>query len=206
MCFTIIKNRKKEIIDFTRNNEIEGSITFLYKNNKKTVNCFVNGYCLTTKSAMSHHNLPEHKEVYIPILPLRNLILLEKKLYINPNQVDLAFSKDWLFMRMGLSLKMLDSCLNYLENRYSGRQKLNALQLTRNDVALFLTEYTTIDIESNMEDIDLTTLQKLHQKLSDAKQYLLGLCGASGFINDGIIEMNYISRLIQDIYGGVTDG
>lgn len=203
MCFTIIQNRKKEIIDFSRNNDIEAAITFLYKNNRKAIDCFVNNYCITTKNAMSHHYLSNYKAVYIPRLQLRNIILLGGNRYVDFQQADINFLKDWLFMRMGLSLRMLDICLDYLEGRYSGQERLSSFQLIRNDIALFLTEYTIIDIESNKDDINHTTLQQTHQKLSEAKQYLLSLCGASGFINGGVIEMNYISRLIQDIYGGV---
>lgn len=192
-------NEQNKIIKIARNHKIQTAIESIsYDGNGNFLLMFHNGYCLTSDIA---------KENKYGELDDACLKLFALKIYKNnrPNNYSLMLPqqiKAWLYLRMGLSLQILDKCVHYLTNRYIGSQEMIKIQVIKDTIARFITDFTSIELDLSVNEISIHEISTLHERLTLANKHLLKLSGAHGYIDDGIIATFYVSRLIENIYGG----
>ncbi|NUP16223.1 MAG: hypothetical protein HOZ81_09005 [Streptomyces sp.] len=119
-----------------------------------------------------------------------------------------AVAQGLLWLRLGLSRALLDSCLSYLEGRTTGGVPLLRQQLVRGAVADGLMEQ--LEIESALlawapePGCRETAEAALHDQLTRADRGLVRLLGAGGFTCDEAGCTAYVSELLADAYSGAT--
>lgn len=194
---TVINDQNK-IITFARNNQIQTAIESISHDEHGNFLLMVhNGYCLTSEIAKES----EYEELDDACLKLFALKIYKTD---RPNNSVMPIEqiKNWLYVRMGLSLQALDKCIHYLTNRYVGSQEMIKIQVIKDDIARFITDYTSIELDLCANESSICEIANIHKRLTLANGHLLKLCGAHGYADDGIIATFYVSRLIENIYGG----
>lgn len=117
-----------------------------------------------------------------------------------------AVAEGLLWLRLGLSRALLDSCLSYLEGRTTGGVPLLRQQLVRGAVADGLMEQ--LEVESALlarapePDGPGSAERALHDQLTRADRGLVRLLGAGGFTCEEAGRTAYVSELLADAYAG----
>jgi hypothetical protein len=215
---TIINN---DIIEYSRKESLEDTISYLAEINILNKNIyFLNGYCLTTEeiSQKEHYkteleslaHVEDTDTVLLDSIGFMNPALVIMKLETQKKENALFGSTQeevlnvWIQVRMGLSIKLLDQAVNYLNNRYIGETEQLKMQLIKSDIAQFITEYHSLLLDINKLRLTPSRLSFLHERITQSNESLIKLCGGSGYIRDGVMDIYYNSRIIQQIYGVIN--
>jgi hypothetical protein len=212
----------KDIIEYSRKNRLEDTISYLAEINILDKDIyFLNGYCLTTKEiSQKEHNKAELESlahiddtgiVLLDSIGFMNPALVIMKLKAQKTEKNVLFGSTqeevlnvWVQIRMGLSLKILDQAVNYLNNRYIGETEQLKMQLIKSDIAQFITEYHSLLLDISKLRLTPLRLTFLHERITQSNESLIKLCGGSGYIRDGVMDVYYNSRVIQQIYGVIN--
>jgi alkylation response protein AidB-like acyl-CoA dehydrogenase len=113
-----------------------------------------------------------------------------------------------VWLRLGLSERLLDDCLAYLGNRQCGDSSLLRQQLVMGSLADAVIVHQ--EIRAVLSDLDAVglvsdTTTHLHRQLTANDRALLRLLGASGFLKGGPGEAAYLSELLADVHAEPGD-
>ncbi|OIU69824.1 hypothetical protein [Rossellomorea aquimaris] len=212
----------KGIIEYSRKNSLADTISYLAEKNVLGKDIyFLNGYCLTTKElSQKEHNKAELESLahvddtgidLMDSIGIMNPALVIMKLKAQKNEKNAEFGPTqeevlnvWVQIRMGLSLKILDQAVNYLNNRYIGETEQLKMQLIKSDIAQFITEYHSLLLDISKLKLTPLRLILLHERITQSNESLIKLCGGSGYIRDGVMDVYFNSRVIQQIYGVIN--
>ncbi|MGB2570920.1 acyl-CoA dehydrogenase family protein [Micromonospora citrea] len=113
---------------------------------------------------------------------------------------EVALAMAWL--RLGLSERLLDDCLAYLDGRTTGGEPLIGQQLVRGELAEIRMDH--LEVAAVLDDATPSNAHVLdvHRRITGADRALLRLLGASGFVADGPGRVAYVSELLADVYAG----
>jgi alkylation response protein AidB-like acyl-CoA dehydrogenase len=111
---------------------------------------------------------------------------------------DLLTGLAWV--RLGLSARLLDDCVSYLDGRTVGGAPLLDQQLVRGDLADAATTHEELAVLLDGTPPDPADLPWLHRRLTRVDRLLLRLLGASGFLAGGPGQRAAASELVSDAY------
>lgn len=108
-----------------------------------------------------------------------------------------------VWLRLGLSERLLDDCVAYLGDRQCGDASLLRQQLVMGSLADAVIVHQ--EIRAVLTDLDAVgllsdTTTYLHRQLTATDRALLRLLGASGFLTGGPGEAAYLSELLADVH------
>lgn len=106
-----------------------------------------------------------------------------------------------LWLRLGLSEGLLDTCVRYLDGRACGDTTVLRQQLVKGAVADVLIEHLEVYAVLTGGTVDLA---HLHEQITVADRALLRLLGASGYLADGAGEVAYRSEVLAEAYTEVA--
>lgn len=199
----------KEIVDIARRGSLDLAIEHIsqYQRNKFIFHV-VNNYCITTERILTSIEDEVGKPDGFLLNEINNLSMPSKikvLKFSDAQPIKSTISCDkwkWLYVRMGISLNILDQTVQYLKNRQIGEQEQIKLELIKADIAQYLTQFTSIEVSvMYRNEYLLPNLNNLHTNLTCSDEYLVKLCGAQGYTEGGIMQSYYNSRIIQSIYG-----
>jgi Acyl-CoA dehydrogenase, C-terminal domain len=113
-----------------------------------------------------------------------------------------GLSADLALVRLGLSERLLDDCLDYLSARTVGDAPLLDQQLVRGDLADAGTDLVELRVLLSGPGVSDVDLPWLHDRLTDVDRLMLRLLGASGFLADGPGRRAAVGELLSDTYVG----
>ena len=122
-----------------------------------------------------------------------------------------AEQQEWsaalLWLRLGLSTRLLDAALDRIGAGISGGAPLTQQQLVKGelaDLSIARAEIRALLTHGGPEALTEAALGLLHDRLTDADRRTLKLLGAWGFALDGPGADAYASELLADIYLGAA--
>ncbi|MFC7545964.1 hypothetical protein [Plantactinospora sp. GCM10030261] len=107
-----------------------------------------------------------------------------------------ALALAWL--RLGLSERLLDDCLGYLDGRTTGGEPLLGQQLVKGELAEIRMDHLEVAAVLDGAAPGDAHVQDAHRRITTTDRTLLRLLGASGFVHDGPGRTAYASELLAD--------
>jgi hypothetical protein len=114
-----------------------------------------------------------------------------------------AWQRGLVWLRLGLSEGLLDTCVSYLDSRTSGDASLLHQQMVRGSIAEVLIEGLEVHAVLTADEpaeLAAAGVAHLQEQITLADRALLRLLGASGFIAGGPGEVAYLSELLAEAY------
>jgi hypothetical protein len=112
-------------------------------------------------------------------------------------------------LRLGLSYRMLEAALSYLDGRRSGDVALLRQQMVKADVADIVIQQLQVRCAldgASVDGLSSPALTDLHRQITDTDLAVLRLLGASGYLEDGPGTTAHVSELLADAYAGPAEG
>lgn len=103
-----------------------------------------------------------------------------------------------VWLRLGLSEGLLDTCTRYLDSRACGDSTLLRQQMVKGAVADVLIDQ--LEVHAVLTGVDAPALAHLHQQITVADRALLRLLGAAGYLAGGAGETAYRSEVLAEAY------
>jgi hypothetical protein len=114
-----------------------------------------------------------------------------------------GWERGLVWLRLGLSEGLLDTCVGYLGGRASGESTLLHQQMVKGSIAEVLIETLAVHAALADEESAGSTagqLTDMQEQITQADRALLRLLGASGFIMGGPGEAAYLSELLAEAH------
>ncbi|MEU4746124.1 hypothetical protein AB0G02_37465, partial [Actinosynnema sp. NPDC023658] len=123
-----------------------------------------------------------------------------------------AWALGLVWLRLGLSEALRETCMRYLNGRRTGSTTLLQQQMVKSTVADGLIEHLEVRaVLTGMGAGDLpgVILAHLHARITAADRWLVNLLGASGYLVGGPGQVAHVSELLAEAYvrpGGAHTG
>lgn len=111
-----------------------------------------------------------------------------------------AWELGLVWLRLGLSEGLLDTCTRYLGDRGVGDATLLQQQLVKGAIADVLIEHLEVRAVLTGTEPTAATLTHLQEQITLADRTLLRLLGASGFLAGGPGEVAHLSEILAEAY------
>ncbi|TQM84854.1 hypothetical protein FHX81_7314 [Saccharothrix saharensis] len=114
-----------------------------------------------------------------------------------------AWALGLVWLRLGLSEALRETCMRYLNGRRTGSTTLLQQQMVKSTVADGLIEH--LEVRAVLTGVDAGRLpavivSHLHARITAADRWLVNLLGASGYLVGGPGQVAHLSELLAEAY------
>ncbi|MCC8246767.1 hypothetical protein [Saccharothrix luteola] len=114
-----------------------------------------------------------------------------------------AWALGLVWLRLGLSEALRETCMRYLNGRRTGNTTLLQQQMVKSTVADGLIEH--LEVRAVLTGVDAgeppgVILAHLHARITAADRWLVNLLGASGYLVGGPGQVAHLSELLAEAY------
>ncbi|QQQ79073.1 DUF2786 domain-containing protein [Saccharothrix sp. 6-C] len=114
-----------------------------------------------------------------------------------------AWALGLVWLRLGLSEALRETCMRYLNGRRTGSTTLLQQQMVKSTVADGLIEH--LEVRAVLTGVDAgelpgVILAHLHARITAADRWLVNLLGASGYLVGGPGQVAHLSELLAEAY------
>ncbi|MEV8438186.1 hypothetical protein AB0425_12480 [Actinosynnema sp. NPDC051121] len=114
-----------------------------------------------------------------------------------------AWALGLVWLRLGLSEALRETCMRYLNGRRTGNTTLLQQQMVKSTVADGLIEH--LEVRAVLTGVDAgelpaVILSHLHARITAADRWLVNLLGASGYLVGGPGQVAHVSELLAEAY------
>ncbi|MFJ6674938.1 hypothetical protein ACIQMJ_27880 [Actinosynnema sp. NPDC091369] len=114
-----------------------------------------------------------------------------------------AWALGLVWLRLGLSEALRETCMRYLNGRRTGSTTLLQQQMVKETVADGLIEH--LEVRAVLTGVDAghlpaVILSHLHARITAADRWLVNLLGASGYLVGGPGQVAHLSELLAEAY------
>jgi hypothetical protein len=114
-----------------------------------------------------------------------------------------AWALGLVWLRLGLSEALRETCMRYLNGRRTGSTTLLQQQMVKATVADGLIEH--LEVRAVLTGVDAgglpgVLLAHLHARITAADRWLVNLLGASGYLVGGPGQVAHVSELVAEAY------
>jgi hypothetical protein len=131
------------------------------------------------------------------------LVVLRHQPAVRPSVHGSAWEAGLVVLRLGLSERLLDTCVRYLGDRTTGESTLLRQQLVQGAVADVLIEH--LEVRAVLAD-EASDPAHLQDQITRADRVLLRLLGAGGFLAGGPGTTAHLSELLAEAHRRPEEG
>ncbi|NUT50292.1 MAG: hypothetical protein HOV94_23745 [Saccharothrix sp.] len=145
----------------------------------------------------------ERPEMYGNSVPVPRLREADPETSPGTSDQRSAWALGLVWLRLGLSEALRETCMRYLNGRRTGSTTLLQQQMVKSTVADGLIEH--LEVRAVLTGVDAgvlpgVILAHLHARITAADRWLVNLLGASGYLVGGPGQVAHVSELLAEAY------